>query len=171
MTPAVAEEYIAIGKIVNTHGINGEVRVLPLTDFPERFSGMGRVLVATPTGQRELNIEHIRPHSKFVMIKFREVPDLSTAQALKGGLLQVTRDELVALPPGSYYIFDIVGLLVYTSSGEFLGKVTEVLQTGANDVYIVETGAKPVLVPAIKEVVKEIDLDARRIVVELPEGL
>lgn len=169
--PAVSEELITIGKIVNTHGIKGAVRVVPLTDFPERFSGMERVRVATPAGQRELDIEHVSPHKKYVIVKFREVTDFTAAQALKGCLLQVTRDELAALPEGSYYIFDIVGLLVQTSSGDLLGKVTEVLQTGANDVYVVETGAKPLLLPATKEVVKEIDLDARRMVVELPEGL
>lgn len=168
----MTEEYITIGKIVNTQGCRGEVRVLPLTDFPERFRETGRVIGATPAGKRDLTIERARPHKKFIVVKFKEVEDMSAAEALKGCLLQVPRDELVKLPEGSFYIFDIIGLFVCDSSGNPLGEVTDVIQTGANDVYVVEQGgAKPLLVPALKQVVKEISLADRRMVVELPEGL
>jgi 16S rRNA processing protein RimM len=165
------EDFISIGKIVNTHGHRGEVRVLPLTDFPERFIETDRVQVSTAAGRITLAIENARPHQKFFVVKFKEVQDMNAALALKGGLLQITRDELMELPEGTFYIFDIVGLSVYDSAGAFLGKVSDIIKTGANDVYVVETGSKPILVPALKQVVKEINLAGQRMVVELPEGL
>lgn len=170
-TVGMAEEYIRIGKILNTQGRRGAVRVLPLTDYPERFEKMGRVRVFIKDSRRELSIEEAYPHKKFFIVKFKEVADMNAAEELKGGLLEITRDELVPLPEDSFYIFDIVGLDVYDSGGECLGEITEVLQTGANDVYVVETGGKPLLIPALKQVVREIDLPGRRMVVELPEGL
>lgn len=165
------EDFISIGKIVNTHGHRGEVRVLPLTDFPERFIETDRVQVSTAAGRITLTIENARPHQKYFIVKFKEVQDMNAALALKGGLLQITRDELMELPEGTFYIFDIVGLSVYDSAGAFLGKVSDIIKTGANDVYVVETGSKPILVPALKQVVKEINLAGQRMVVELPEGL
>ncbi|MCL6559639.1 MAG: ribosome maturation factor RimM [Firmicutes bacterium] len=165
------ENLITIGKIVNTQGHRGAVRVLPLTDFPERFAAMDRIRVTLKDGKKEFRIEPAQPYKKFIIMKFKEIPDMNAAETLKGGILQVPREELVALPEGNYYIFDIVGLTVYDSLGGRLGEVTDVLQTGSNDVYVVETGGKPLLVPALKQVVKEIDPAGRRMVVDLPEGL
>jgi 16S rRNA processing protein RimM len=167
----MTEEYIRIGKILNTQGNRGALRILPLTDYPERFQETGRVLVSINGSRREYHIEEAYPHKKFIIVKFKEVEDMDAAVKLKGGLLEVTRDELVSLPQDSYYIFDIIGLTVDAPGGERLGEITDVLQTGANDVYVVETGGKPLLIPALKQVVKEIDLAGRRMVVELPEGL
>lgn len=165
------EEFIAIGKILNTQGNRGAVRILPLTDFPERFKKLSRVNVFIKGARLEMNVEEAACRQKYIIIKFKEITDMNAAEGLKGGILKITRQELFPLPEGSYYIFEIVGLDVYDSGGERLGKITEVLQTGANDVYIVETGGKPLLIPALKQVVKEIDLPGRRMVVDLPEGL
>jgi len=167
----MAEEYILIGKILKTQGHRGAVRILPLTDYPERFKEMSRVRVSVKGSRRELSIEEAVPHKKFFIVKFKEVDDMNAAEELKGALLEVTREELVPLPKDSFYIFDIVGLNVYNTGGQHLGEITEVIQTGANDVYVLETGGKPLLIPALKQVVKEIDLPGRRMVVELPEGL
>ncbi|OAT79515.1 ribosome maturation factor RimM [Desulfotomaculum copahuensis] len=166
------EEYITIGKIVNTQGNRGQVRVVPLTDFPERFAQMEQVLVARGESRRLYHIETVGYHKRFVIVKFAGVPDMNAAQALKGALLQVTRDQLVPLPADTYYVFDIIGLRVYTGTGEYLGTVRDVLANPAHDVYVVQEGVKPpLLVPARKEMVREIDLPGKRMVVALPAGL
>lgn len=167
----MAEAYIRIGKILKPQGNRGALRVLPLTDFPERFQKMQRVRVLTGGTRRELLIENAYPYKKFIIMKFKQVEDMNSAEALKGGYLEVPREELVDLPEDSFYIFDIVGLKVYDSSGKYLGEITDVLQTGANDVYVAENGGKPLLIPALKQVVRKIDLTGGRMLVELPEGL
>ncbi|MGQ9497293.1 MAG: ribosome maturation factor RimM [Desulfotomaculales bacterium] len=167
----MGEELITVGEIINTHGVTGAVRVLPHTDFPERFASMREARVCVKDTQRVFTIEKTFPHKRFIIMKFREVNDMNAALALKGGLIQVARDEVVALPPGHYYIFDIVGLDVFTVEGERLGVVSRVLRTGANDVYVVQGDGEEMYVPALKSVVRAIDLEAHRMVVALPEGL
>ncbi|MGB9826598.1 MAG: ribosome maturation factor RimM, partial [Desulfofundulus sp.] len=156
-------DYINIGKIVNTQGHRGEVRVVPLTDFPERFEQMEEVLVYHKGERKTYHIEKTRRHKGFVILKFREVPDMNTALTLKGAFLQVTPAQLVVLPEDTFYIFEIIDLEVYTPEGERLGKITDVLSTGANDVYVVQEGDKrPLLIPALKSVVRDIDLNQKR---------
>lgn len=157
--------YIRIGKILSTQGNRGALRVLPLTDFPERFQKMTHVQVAINDLLRELNIEDARFHKKYVIIKFKEIQNMNAACDLKGGYLVVTRDELMPLPKDNFYIFDLIGLEVFELDGVRLGIITDIIKTGSNDVYVVETGAKPLLIPALKQVVQEIDLDGRRMVV------
>ncbi|MFA4885509.1 MAG: ribosome maturation factor RimM [Desulfotomaculaceae bacterium] len=167
----MSDEFIVIGKILKTQGNRGAVRVLPLTDFPERFKELEKINVSIKGGRLIMDIEEAMPHQKYIVVKFKDINDMNAAEAIKGGVLEITRAQLTPLPEGSYYIFDIVGLSVYGSGGERFGEITEVLQTGANDVYIVDTGGKPLLIPALRQVVKEIDLTGRRMVVDLPEGL
>jgi 16S rRNA processing protein RimM len=165
------EEYITIGKILKTQGKAGAVRVLPLTEYPERFKAKSKVNVSLKGSRVVMNIEESFPHQKYVIIKFKEIPDMNAAEEIKGGILEISRAELFPLPEHTYYIFDIIGLTVSDKNRGRLGTITEVIQTGANDVYVVETGARPVLIPALKHVVKEIDLPGRHMVVDLPEGL
>jgi 16S rRNA processing protein RimM len=167
----MSDELIRIGKILKSQGHRGAVRVLPLTDFPERFQDMKRVRVKLQDSMADYTIEEVKPHGKFLAIKFKEILDMDAAEKLKGSFIEVTRQELVPLQEGSYYIFDIIGMNVFNHDGRPLGKITDVLQTGANDVYVVETEGRPLLIPALKQVVKEIDLPGRRMLVELPEGL
>lgn len=169
----MTEQYITIGKIVNTHGNRGMVRVLPLTDFPERFQPGSSLMVKTDDQYRILHIEKSYAHKKFINIKFQEVTDMNGAEELKGSLIQVGQDEIRPLPDGSYYIFQILGLEVYDNQGIYLGKVKDVLETGSNDVYIVEKGPgeRPILIPALKSVILSVDLDQQRITVSLPDGL
>ena len=167
----MAEEYITIGKILKTQGKSGAVRVLPLTEYPERFKVNSSVYVSLKGNRVVMNIEESFPHQKYIIIKFKEITDMNAAEEIKGGILEITRAELFPLPEHTYYIFDIIGLTVSDKTRGRMGKITEVIQTGANDVYVVETGAKPLLIPALKQVVKEIDLPGRLMVVDLPEGL
>lgn len=159
---------IAIGKAVAPHGVRGDVRVVPLTDYPERFETTRQVKL---DDGRVLTVEGAKFHKQFVLLKFRGLDDRNAIEFLRGKLLLVGRDELVKLPEGHYFIFEIVGLKVYDEAGTYLGTVADVLATGANDVYIAEKqpGEKPLLIPAIKEVVREIDVPGGRMTVRLQE--
>ena len=160
-------KHIAIGKAVAPHGVRGDVRVIPLTDFPDRFRAMKNVQLEDG---RILDIEGVKYHNQYIHLKFRGIDDRDAAQTLKGKLLMVDRADLVKLPAGQYYIFDIIGLSVFDEAGANLGTVTDVLATGANDVYITEReGQKPLLIPAIKDVVKEIDIPGGKMTVRLQE--
>ena len=158
---------IVIGKIGAPQGVRGEVRVTPLTDFPERFRELKTALLDDGTS---LPIESVRYHQQFVLLKFRGMDNRNDIEHLRGKLIKVERKDLVQLPAGHYYIFDIVGLEVYTEEKEYLGKVTDVLETGSNDVYIVEQKDKqPLLIPALKSVVLQIDIPSGKMIVKLQE--
>ncbi|GAB6180608.1 ribosome maturation factor RimM [Desulfotomaculum defluvii] len=168
----MSEDYIKVGEIVNTQGTKGEVRVIPATDFPERFVKNSKVSVLLRGQRKDYTIERVWEHKQFIIIKFAEVPDMTAAEKLRGGLLQVTPEELVPLPEGQYYIFQIIGLKVFDEGQQELGTVTQVLQTGANDVYVVKKeDGQEILIPAIKSVVTNIDIIGGKIDVTLPDGL
>lgn len=162
----MSPDLIIIGKIVAPHGVRGDVRVTPLTDFPERFSSMQAVLV----GERLLPLERVKEHQQFLLLKFRGLDDRNAVEELRGQLLYVTRQEVMPLAAGEYYVFDIIGMNVYTTAGALLGKVSDVLATGSNDVYVVERPKlRPLLVPALKKIVTELDTAKRRMVIQCPE--
>jgi 16S rRNA processing protein RimM len=161
------DSLIIIGKIVAPHGVRGDVRVIPLTDFPERFYKLKSVLL---DDGKKLNVSDARAYNQQILLKFQGLDDRTAVDPLKGKLIQVTKKDLVKLPEGHYFIFDIVGLKVYDEAGVFLGAVTDVLSTGSNDVYITEQeGHKPLLIPAIKDVVKTIDVPGGRMIVKIQE--
>lgn len=158
---------IVIGQIVAPHGVRGELRVTPLTDFPDRFTKLKSVLLNDGSS---LQIEGVRNHKQFILLKFRGINTMDEANLMRGKLIHVDRKDLVPLPEGHYYQFEIIGLQVYAETGEYLGKVTDILSTGSNDVYVVEQeGNKPVLIPALKEVVLKIDTKGGQMTVKLQE--
>jgi len=158
---------IAIGKAVAPHGVRGDVRVVPLTDYLERFHDTRTVRL---DDGRVKTVEGAKFHKQFVLLKFRGLDDRDAVEFLRGKLLLVGRDELVKLPEGHYFHFEIIGLKVYDEDGAFLGTVGDILATGANDVYITEQeGRKPLLIPAIREVVREIDVPGGKMTVRLQE--
>ncbi len=162
-------ELITIGKIVAPHGVRGDVRIVPLTDFPDRFNKLKAVFV-DDVGQ--LNLESARQHKKFILLKFAELDSISAIEHLRGKLIKIRREDVVKLPKGQYYIFDIIGLNVFTEDGSLLGIITDVLQPGSNDVYVIEQqDKKELLIPAIKEVVKRIDIEGKQMVVKLQEEM
>lgn len=166
--PKVADpSLIIIGKVLAPHGVRGEVRVAVLTDFPERFNTMKKVLLEDG---RVLDVEFCRSHRQQFLIKFQGYDDRNNADGLRGKLLQVKRDDVWQLPPGHYYVFDIIGLKVFDDAGVLLGVVKDVLATGSNDVYIVEQADKPpLLIPALKDVVQKIDVPGGQMIVKLQE--
>jgi len=161
---------IKVGQILTTHGHKGEVKVLPLTDDPKRFKKLEYVYFLLPEGYSKVHIESVRTHKNNVIIKFKEVPDMSSAEKLRGLYICIEEDQLVKLPKNHYFIFQIIGLEVYEGE-HFWGEVTDVIQTGSNDVYIVENNGKKILIPALKSIVMEINLTERKMFVSLPEGL
>lgn len=170
-SPSVAEKRVVIGRAGAPHGTAGELRILPLTDFPDRFQDMKEVYV----GEEILHIETVtvRNEKPLILLRFHEYPTREQAAKLTGKFLSVERADAVPLEEGQYYTFDIVGLEVFDASETSLGYVTEVLQTGSNDVYVVAKRgeAGQILVPALKKVVKEINLPKGRMTVELPEEM
>jgi 16S rRNA processing protein RimM len=162
-------DLITIGKIVAPHGVRGDVRIFPLTDFPERFHELKTVYV-DDVGQ--LKLESARPHKKFILLKFTGIDTMNEAAPLSSKLIKIRREDVVKLPEGQYYIFDIIGLNVFNEQGELLGVITDVLQPGSNDVYVVEQqDKKELLVPAIKDVVKQIDIAGKKMLVKLQEEM
>ena len=165
--PSMAINRISIGQVVAPHGVRGDVRVAILSDFPDRFLTLKTVFLEDNT---KLTVESARFHKQFVLLKFRGLDTMTDVERLKGKLIQVTREDAVVLPEGHYYFFDIIGLEVYTVAGEQLGTITDILQTGSNDVYVAELpGQKPVLIPALKQVVRHIDIPGKKMVVQLQE--
>ena len=164
--PDASNERIVIGRVGAAHGIRGELRIIPLTDFPERFAALREVMV----GDELLHIESIKPQGKNFLMRFREYAVREDAQKLTGRLLTVARAEAAPLDEGEYYVFDIVGLTVYDEEDNELGTVENVLRTGSNDVYAVRSeDGREILIPALRKVVRAIDVAGGRMTVRLPE--
>ena len=163
----MSDNRITIGKILSPQGVRGEVRIQPLTDFPERFKKLKIALLDDGTS---LPVESVRYHQEVILLKFRGLDDRNAVESLKHKLIKVEREDLIPLPEGHYHIFDIIGLSVYNESEEYLGKISDVLQTGSNDVYIVEQNNKsPLLIPGLKTVVLQIDIANGKMIVKLQE--
>jgi 16S rRNA processing protein RimM len=168
----IPKGYIAIGMITSAHGLRGEMKVELHTDFPERFAPGVVIYLGEPLD--EATIKTARPHQGQVLLQLDSINDRTQVDALRGVWIFIPEDEAVDLEEDTYYVHDIIGLSVQTTSGELLGTVAQVLFTGANDVYVVETpGEKPreILLPAIDEVIKAVDLDQGILTVELLPGL
>jgi 16S rRNA processing protein RimM len=163
-------DYLAVGRILRPWGVRGELKVEILTEDPARFERLETVYVGLEFVPYRL--ERARLHRGAVLLKLAGCDDRNAAEALRGLLIQVAMADALPLEEGEYWIHQIIGLEVWTSAGDLLGTVQEVLETGANDVYIVRgRSGREVLIPALKSVVLDIDLVAGRMLVELPEGL
>lgn len=166
------KDVITIGKILKPVGLRGEVKVALLTDFPDRFEKLREVIVQTgEEAQQQVQIDHIRYGPPFVYITFSGLSSVTLVDPLIGGLIQIPEEQRVPLPEGSYYQFELQGMDVYLEEGAFLGKVDQILQTGSNDVFIVKSGEREYLIPALHAVVKKIDLSKREMVIHPMDGL
>ena len=166
-SPSEADRRIIIGKVGAPHGVKGEVKIIPMTDFPERFDGMTRCFI----GDRLITIKGVRHQKNHVLMTFEGISSREAAAALTGAFLSVDRSEAVPLKEGEYYTSDILGLAVSDTDGNPLGTVTDVIRTGSNDVYVVSQPGRreDVLVPALKKVVREISIEKGKMVVAMPE--
>ena len=161
---------LSVGRILKPHGVRGEVKVYPLTDFPEIRYAPGRSLL-TESGS-VLTVEAARPHQDTYLVKFKEIADHTAAESYSGLDLLISASEASELPPDTHWIHTIVGLRARTPDGRSLGMVREVLRGGANDVYVVESpSGRDILVPATKEAVELVDPDAGELVINLLPGL
>ncbi|MDD6485286.1 MAG: ribosome maturation factor RimM [Clostridiales bacterium] len=165
-------EFLEAGKIINTHGLRGEVKLVTWTDFPEDFEALEHLYVNRKTGQETLTIENIKYQKNNIIVKFKEISDINEAQKYKNLIVLADRSELGELPEGVHYIVDLIGLDIVDENGEKIGVLQDVLNTGANDIYeIKREGAKNMLLPVIDDVVLDIDIENGKITVKIPEGL
>lgn len=167
-------DYYRVGKIINTHGIKGEVRVADETDFAkERFAAGATLYLADHDGQADqsLTVESARPFKGTWLVKFKGYDNINDVLSFKGRELLVSGDDLQDLPAGRYYYHQIIGLIAVTTEGRKLGPITEIMP-GANDVWVVKKAdGKEILLPVIKQVIKKVDLDKGIVTVEMMEGL
>ena len=166
------EEYFEIGQIVNTSGLKGVVKVKPFTDDITKFNNFKTIYVSIKNELKEFEIEHVRFSKNMVFLKLKGIDTIEDAENYRNLYLKIKRDKEEKLEEDSYYVVDIIGCTVYTDNQENLGKVDDVFSTGSNDVYVVKSDdGKQILLPAIKDVIKKVDIQNKKIIVHLMEGL
>ena len=163
---------LEIGQIVNTFGIKGMVKVKPFTDDIRRFDELKTVYVEKNSNQTEYEIEEVKYHKGMVLIKFKGIDKVEQAEMLRNSYLTVSRDSVEKIEEGRYYIVDLLGLEVYTDEQVLLGTLEDIFNTGSNDIYVVkDKQGKQILLPAIQDVIKQIDIENKKIIVHLLPGL
>ena len=167
------EQFLRVGVVTATHALAGEVKVFPTTEDPERFLDLEKVCILDQKGAaaQVLEVERVRFFKQFVIVKFAGLDKIEQVQSLVKKDLYVSREDAIPLEDGEYYIADLIGLKVFDEAGALLGELADVLQTGANDVYIVKNGDKELLIPVIEECIREVDLEKGCVRVHLMEGL
>ena len=161
-----------VGVISSTHGIRGEVKVFPTTDDPARFLELKQVTLVAKRERQTLEIERVRFFRQFVIVKFKGIDNINDIERHKGAELWIGREQAVPLEEGEYFIADLLGVSVVDENGEKLGVLKDVIETGANDVYVVEReNKKDLLIPAIKQCIRKVDVEAGEMEVHLMEGL
>ena len=166
------QKRLEVGQIVNTFGIKGEVKVMPFTDEITRFDDLEKVYVKTKKEEKLYKIQNVRYHKNMVLIKFENIETPEQAELLRNAFLEIDRENAIPLEEGTYYIADLIGMEVYSDDGNKLGIVEDIYNTGANDIYVVKNDlGKQILLPGIKEVIKEVNLDTEKITVHLIPGL
>lgn len=166
------EQLLQVGIISSTHGIKGEVKVFPTTDDVKRFKKLKEVILDTGREQLKLRIEGVKFFKQFAILKFEGYESIDDIEKYKGKSLYITRDNAVKLKKDEYFIADLIGMQVENEDGSFQGVLKDVMETGANDVYVVQSKeGKEVLIPAIKECILSVDLTADKMKVHLLEGL
>lgn len=166
------EDLLKVGIISSTHGIKGEVKVFPTTDDPQRFKKLKNVLLDSGKEKRNLKIQGVKFFKQFVILKFEEINDINDVEKYKGCSLYVTRDQAVELEKDEYFIADLIGLTVTAEEEKLVGTLKDVIETGANDVYVIElSDGRELLLPAIKECVLSVDLEKGEMKIRLLSGL
>ncbi len=165
-------ELVTIGKIAGTHGYKGLLKVIPITDFPERFHKLKKVLADNGKKITELEIMNCTPYKQYYIFKFEGITSMEEAKTYSGSWMKIPENEVYPLPEGVYYHFQLLGLDVFDIEVGRIGKITEILETGANDVYVVKSeDSGEILLPAIKDVILHIDLEAKTMQIKLLPGL
>ncbi|MBO0477529.1 ribosome maturation factor RimM [Vagococcus sp. DIV0080] len=169
-------EFLNVGKIVNTQGIKGEVRVISKTDFSEERYQKGNTLFLFQENKQPitLTIKSHRKHKNFDILSFEDHPNINDVEKYRDGILKISKDSVGELEENAFYYHEIIGLEVFDEEGKQLGTIKEILSPGANDVWVIgqnKKGEKDILIPYIESVVKQVDVANNRVDVEIPEGL
>ncbi len=163
---------ITIGKVLKPWGVKGEVKVRPLTDFPARFLSLRRVYLVSPEGKEiACAVKSARDPGGNPLLLLEGYDSPEKSRAINNWLIKIPREEAMPLPEGQYYGFELVGMTVLSEGGERLGEITDIFETGSNDVYVMKRGTEEVYIPATKEIVKQVDRKARTMIIHLMEGL
>ena len=163
---------LEVGKIVNTHGLRGEVKIVTWTDTPDVFEDIKYVYAVRKNEEISLTVKGIKYQKNNIIVKFAEIESIDEAEKYKNCILMADREMLGELPEGVYYIADLIGCEVYEDNGKMLGKISDVFNTGANDIYAVSApGRKDLLIPVTDETVIDVNIEDKRVTVHLLEGL
>lgn len=166
------EGYLEIGQIVNTNGLKGFLKVKPLTDDITRFENLKTIYIQKAKELIGFKIQEVKYNKQSVLLKLEGIDDITEAEKYKNFYIKISKENAVELEKNSYFIVDIIGCQVYTDENEYLGNVVDVFQTGSNDVYTLKNSeGKEILIPAIKEVIKNVDIKNKKIVIHLMDGL
>ena len=166
------EQLMEIGQIVNTYGIKGFLKVVPYTDDITRFEELKSIYIEMKNSLKTFIIEEVKYSKNLVLLKLKGIDDINTAENYKGSYIKIDRKDAVELPENSYFIVDLIGIKVITDNNEELGNIVDVYPTGANDIYVVKNElGKQVLLPAIGDVIKDVDIKNKKMIVHLIEGL
>jgi 16S rRNA processing protein RimM len=165
--------FVAVGRIVRTHGIRGAVKVFT---YGETLRGLGPGVVLTVCrsaagGDSTLTAVDAKPHGKLLMMRFEELHDIDEAQSLVGSDLYLAEDQLAPLEEGEYYHYQLIGLSVVTTRGKPVGTLKSIMEAGSHDVYVIDHEGREALIPAVEAFIREVDLEGRRMVIDPPEGL
>ena len=166
------EQLLQVGVISSTHGVRGEVKVFPTTDDVRRFKKLKKVILDTGKEQLPLEVEQVKFFKQFAILKFKGIDNINDIEKYKGKSLLVDRENAVRLRKNEYFIADMIGMKVFTEDGKEFGILKDVIETGANDVYTIETEEHgEVLVPAIKQCILDVDVENAKMTIHLLEGL
>lgn len=166
------EDMLQVGVITQTHGVRGEVKVFPTTDDVNRFKKLKQVILDTGKETMSLEIQSVKFFKQFVILKFKGIDNINDIEKYKRCSLYVTREHAVPLEEDEYFIADMIGMEVCTEDGNILGTLKDVIETGANDVYVIESAEHgEVLVPAIKECIRSVDIEKGQMMIHLMDGL
>jgi 16S rRNA processing protein RimM len=167
--------FLLLGRVLRPHGIRGELRIEVMTAYPERIISGSKVYIGPDPDDVSSAVLHgitgARKHQQYLILQLEDIEDRNEADRLRDQFVMVTLDDAVPLEEGEFYLYQVIGLSVYTVDGEYFGEVSDVIETGANDVYVVQGPHGEVLLPATDECVVEIDIDAKKMTINLIEGL
>ncbi len=165
-------DYLQVGVITSTHGIRGEVKVFPTTDDPNRFKSLKKLVLDTGKTYLPLEIEGVKFFKQFVILKFKGIDNINDIEKYKKMSLLVSREDAVELEEDEYFMADMIGMEVITEDGKRFGTLADIMETGANDVYVIESDTHgEVLIPAIKECILDVDVEQDRMTIRLMNGL
>lgn len=165
-------EFLEVGQIVNYYGIKGFLKVVPFTDDITRFDDLKTIYIEKNKKLEEKEIEEVKYHKNLVLLKLKGIDDINDTEQFKNCILKIDRKDAVELPDDTYFITDMIGMNVYTEENKLLGTLIDIFPTGSNDVYVVKDElGKQILLPAIGEVIKNVDVKEKRMTVKLIQGL